>query len=66
MFQQLQSGEPAAHCAEAVSGPAFSTCAGLLGIGADTVANAPTRAYRPREEPNGRLSRLGQWLREYF
>ena len=66
--KQVSLGRPRTieGLAEAVSGPAFSTCAGLLGIGADTVANAPTRAYRPREEPNGRLSRLGQWLREYF
>ena len=66
--KQVRVGRPRTveGLAEAVSGPAFSTCAGLLGIGAHTVADATNRAYRPTEEPNGRLSRLGQWLREYF
>jgi cell division protein FtsA len=66
--KQVRLGRPRTveGLAEAVSGPAFSTCTGLLGLGADTVAKAPTRAYRPTEEPNGRMSRLGQWIREYF
>ena len=66
--KQVRVGRPRAveGLAEAVSGPAFSTCAGLLGIGAHTVADTTNRAYRPMEVPNGRLSRLGQWLREYF
>ena len=70
--KQVRVGRPrSVQClAEAVSGPAFSTCAGLLGIGANAGAhigaNTTNRAYRPTEEPNGRLNRLGQWLREYF
>ena len=52
--------------AEAVGGPAFSTCAGLLSFPADNDQLAPERAYRPVEEPSGRLGRLGQWLRENF
>ena len=70
--KQVRVGRPRTvqGLAEAVSGPAFSTCAGLLSIGvnagAHIGANATNRAYRPTEEPNGRLSRLGQWLREYF
>ena len=52
--------------AEAVSGPAFATCAGLLRYALDNPAEAPMGAYRPLQEPTGGLGRIGQWLRENF
>jgi len=52
--------------AEAVSGPAFATCTGLLQFAFRNPAEASRRAYRPTLETGGRLARLGQWLRENF
>ncbi|NQV46902.1 MAG: cell division protein FtsA [Rhodospirillaceae bacterium] len=66
--KQTRSGRPRAipGLAEAVSGPAFATVAGLLQFAFNNPAEAAKSAYRPLEEPNGRFARLGQWLRENF
>jgi cell division protein FtsA len=66
--KQVRAGKPRAIAglAEAVSGPAFATCAGLLAYAVRNPAEAPFGAYRPTEEPRGRLDRLGQWIRENF
>jgi cell division protein FtsA len=66
--KQVRMARPRAldGLAEAVSGPAFSTCAGLLRYALDNPAQASKGAYRPTEEPTGRLGRIGQWIRENF
>jgi len=51
---------------EAVSGPAFAACLGLLSYAKDNPADALNGAVRPMEEPNGRFGRIGQWMRENF
>ena len=58
--------KPIEGLAEAVSGPPFTTCSGLLAYAFNNLAESPRGAYRPMEEPNGRLGRIGQWLRENF
>jgi len=62
---RLGRPKPIEGLAESVSGPAFSTCAGLLLAALKKPAEAQG-AYRPSEEPNGRLGRIGQWIRENF
>jgi cell division protein FtsA len=51
---------------EAVTGPAFATCAGLLRYAARHAQESLQGNYRPEEVPPGRWGRFGQWLREYF
>jgi cell division protein FtsA len=63
---RLGRPKPIEGLAEAVSGPAFSTAAGLLAFAINESAEAPLGAYRPLEEPIGRLGRIGQWIRENF
>lgn len=63
---RLARPKPLDGLAEAVSGPAFSTCAGLLTHALNNPAEAQTSAYRPMEEPSSRLGRFGQWFRENF
>jgi cell division protein FtsA len=63
---RLGRPQPIRGLAEAISGPAFSTCAGLLKFTIrDTTAEA-IAACRPAEVPAGRFGRLGQWFRENF
>lgn len=66
--KQVRLGRPrrVEGLAEAVSGPAFATCAGLLAFALKKPVEAPSRAYRPSEEPSGRFGRIGQWIRENF
>ncbi len=52
--------------AEATSGPAFSTCAGLLAYAQRNTAARPVKARGWMEEPSSFFSRLGLWLRECF
>lgn len=68
MDKQVRMGrpKPIEGLAEAVCGPAFSTCAGLLNYAAANPAAGPGGAYRPMEEPTSRLGRFGQWIRENF
>jgi cell division protein FtsA len=54
-------GLPEAACA-----PAFATCAGLLQYALTNTEETLHANYRPKDEPVGRLGRLGQWLRENF
>lgn len=66
--KQVRHGRPLPipGLAESVSGPAFSTSAGLLHFAFNNPAEEAKSAYRPVEEPSGRFARLGQWLRENF
>ena len=66
--KQVRLGRPRPidGLAEAASGPAFATCVGLLNYTVNNRAETSLGAYRPGEEPNGRLGRLGHWLRENF
>jgi cell division protein FtsA len=51
---------------EAVSGPAFATCLGLLTYVKNNPADVLKGGRRPSEEPTGRLGRIGQWMRKNF
>ena len=66
--RQVRQGrpKPLEGLAEAVSGPAFSTAAGLLAFALKTPRAAEAAALQVGEHPPGRFSRLGQWLRENF
>ena len=56
--------------AEATSGPAYATCAGLIAYATtdDTDADTPVveeeRVKSP--EPSGLVGRLGGWIREHY
>lgn len=66
--RQVRIGRPKAidGLAEAVSGPAFSTCTGLVHymVSADQ-ENGPG-AFQPIDDSGNRIGRLGQWFRENF
>lgn len=66
--KQVRHGKPSSlpGLAESVSGPAFSTAAGLLHFAFNNPAEEAKSAYRPMAEPSGRFARLGQWIRENF
>ncbi len=66
--KQVRLGRPKSvdGLAEAVAGPAFSTCVGLLLYGVTAKAQAPSSAYQPGIEASGRFGRIGQWLKENF
>jgi len=66
MKTRLGRPKPLRGLAESASGPAFSTCVGLLRFASNNPAEAAQRAYRPDEDPGGRFARLGKWLRENF
>jgi cell division protein FtsA len=51
---------------DAIAGPAFATCAGLLRFAANQAQEGGEPIYRPTEAAHGRFGRLGQWLRENF
>lgn len=52
--------------AESVSGPAFSAAVGLLNFAYKNTVDETQNAYKPVDEPAGRLARFGQWLKENF
>ena len=66
--KQVRFGRPhpVDGLAEAMNGPAFSTCVGLMHYAVNNPMETPNRATRPLEEPTGRLGRIGQWIRENF
>jgi cell division protein FtsA len=57
---------PVAGLAESVSGPAFACAVGLLQHAHFTPRDASNGALRLKEEPSGRMGRIGQWFREHF
>ena len=52
--------------AEATSGPAFATCAGLLRYAADRHGDHDGAQRSVADPGGGRLARIGSWLRESF
>lgn len=64
--RQVRVGRPLAFrgLAEATSGPAFSTCAGLLEYAVQKHAGGPSRIAGNFGEPRGLIGRIGQWLHE--
>ncbi len=69
--KQVRLGRPVGlqGLPEATGGPAFSACAGLLRFGLQNY-NAESQskaARRPEADPgDGKLARLGSWLRKNF
>ncbi|NQW01600.1 MAG: cell division protein FtsA [Rhodospirillales bacterium] len=67
--KQVRVGKPMTMdgLAEAASGPAFSTCVGLLSHALDRKRNLPNDVFRQESfKAEGRLGRLGHWLKENF
>ena len=66
--KQVRMGRPLkiGGLAESTSGPAFSTCAGLLRYAADKHVDARERAEPVPLGARQSLGRLGQWFRENF
>ena len=66
--KQVRIGRPrpVEGLAEAVAGPAFGTCVGLLHYAVNNPVEAAKSAYHPMGEPSSRFGRLGQWFRENF
>ena len=66
MEKQTRIGHPLKvnGLADAVAGPAFSTCAGILTYAAQKPVEAGVRArYNPPRSP---MARVGRWLKENF
>ena len=51
---------------EATSGPAFASVVGLLSYATQDRRDLPIMGLRENGSPSGRLSRLGQWIRDNF
>lgn len=66
--KQVRMGRPLrlSGLAEATSGPAFSTCAGLLRFASNYRNEAHDNVRLGADALSGRLGRLGSWLRENF
>ncbi|MFQ5783299.1 MAG: cell division protein FtsA [Alphaproteobacteria bacterium] len=66
--KQVRLGRPQgfAGLAEATAGPAFSTCAGLLGYALAERGDSSSHAAGAPDGTGGRLDRIGQWFREYL
>jgi cell division protein FtsA len=66
--KQVRLGRPLriSGLADATSGPAFSTCAGLLRFAVSKHGASTEDADGVPGAPPGRFARFGQWLRENF
>jgi len=67
--KQVRIGKPLGMdgLAEAASGPAFSSCVGLLTYALDENRDMPNQTYRQENmRTEGRFGRLGHWLKENF
>jgi cell division protein FtsA len=51
---------------DAIAGPAFATCAGLLRFAANQAEQSGEAIYRPTRAAPGRFARVVDWLRENF
>lgn len=63
---RLGRPRPIEGLAEATSGPAFSTVAGLLRHANAAPDDGSELAARAHRAPAGRLGRIGQWIRDNF
>jgi cell division protein FtsA len=66
--KQVRGGRPIAlrGLPEQVSGPAFATCAGLIGYALRPVQEPVRRTRGEATAPSGMFGRLGLWLKENF
>jgi cell division protein FtsA len=66
--KQVRIGRPnrALGLAEATSGPAFSTCAGLLTCAVESNLAASQQPTPRAKHPSSFMGRLGDWVREHF
>jgi cell division protein FtsA len=66
--KQVRIGKPVRACglAEATAGPAYSTCAGLLGYALKGGAAQPRDEPADEHSSAGLIGRLGSWLRQHF
>ena len=66
--KQVRLGRPIRirGLAEATGGPAFATCAGLLGYALRDAPDPSSKDLLSQSRPSGRTGRIGQWLRENF
>jgi cell division protein FtsA len=66
--KQVRGGRPIAlrGLPDQVSGPAFATCAGLIGYAMRPVPEPVRRTRTSQEIPSGMFGRLGLWLKENF
>ncbi|MEX2453320.1 MAG: cell division protein FtsA [Rhodospirillaceae bacterium] len=66
--KQVRIGRPLriSGLAEATSGPAFSSCSGLLRYGVEKYAGLIEDSPANENAPASRIARIGQWLKESF
>ena len=66
--KQVRLGRPIRirGLAEATGGPAFATCAGLIGYALRDTPDPSGKVIFSQSRPSGRTGRIGQWLRENF
>ena len=66
--KQVRLGRPMRTngLADAVSGPAFSTCVGLLAYGVDPRFNNSGYGIMDKVAPTGVFGKVGSWIRENF
>jgi len=66
--KKIRTGKPMRinGLAKTTSGPAFSTCAGLLAYAQQNTVAMPMNTRGWMEESDGLFNRLGLWLRECF
>jgi cell division protein FtsA len=66
--KQVRIGRPnrALGLAEATSGPAYATCAGLLAFAAEHNLTVSQRMEAADRQQTGLMGRLGDWVREHF
>lgn len=66
--KQVRIGRPGstAGLAEATSGPAYATCAGLLTCAVTNELATPRDKSPDEDQPSNFMGRLGDWVREHF
>jgi cell division protein FtsA len=66
--KQVRIGKPVrvAGLAEATAGPAYSTCAGLLGYALKSGVTQPREMPNEERPAAGVIGRMGSWLRQHF
>lgn len=66
--KQVRIGRPngTEGLAEATSGPAYATCAGLLTCAVTNELATPRERSPDEDRPSGFMGRVGDWVREHF